>query len=241
MARLGLRVDGALERRREARRAQHAQAVLGEALARRRPRRGAPRASRSCCPSNGSIRCPSSGSMAMALKVKSRRARSAVMSSTNSTLSGPPPVAVRALAAQRRDLVVHARACTTVTVPCWIPVGITLRKNATTSSGPRVGARRPSPSRRRRGADRARSRRRSSRACPSRARRRQMPRTSSGTRSIRWRTSVDMARRSSTRAETARERALFHVPGVDDLAAGALLAGPPSPEPARACLAPRRA
>ena len=44
----------------------------------------------------------------MALIVKSRRARSAAMSSTKITLSGAPPVGIRRFAAQRGDLVRHA-------------------------------------------------------------------------------------------------------------------------------------
>ena len=134
----------ALERRREARGAQHAQAVLREALDRsRRPRGGSSR-SRSFCPSNGSISAGASGSMAIALMVKSRRARSAVMSSTKTTASGRRPSEYVRFSAQRRHLVVHARATSTVTVPCSIPVGITRGKMRITC---RVARRSRCPSR----------------------------------------------------------------------------------------------
>ena len=91
----------------EARGAEHAEAVLGEALASASPTARSTFARQICRPSNGSIEVAVRGSTAMALIVKSRRARSAVMSSTKCTASGRRPSVYVALAAQRGDLVVR--------------------------------------------------------------------------------------------------------------------------------------
>ena len=90
--RLGGRVDRQLEAPGEARRADQAQGVLGEALA-GSPTARSTRAARSDCPPCGSTSAPrrasrSIGSQAMALIVKSRRARSSVRETPKRTSSG---------------------------------------------------------------------------------------------------------------------------------------------------------
>jgi hypothetical protein len=92
------------------------------------------RRSMSFLPSNGSMMRPSSGSNAMALTVKSRRARSAVMSLTNSTVSGRRP---SEYAPSPRNVVTSNGfpSMSTVTVPCWMPVGMTREKIVRSSGG----------------------------------------------------------------------------------------------------------
>ena len=90
---------------------------------------------KSACPPNGSHR-PRTGLHAIALMVKSRRARSHSMSSTNDTLSGRLP---SEYAPSVRKVVTStgSPSSRTVTVPCFSPVSMTVRSanSCSTCSG----------------------------------------------------------------------------------------------------------
>src|SRR6267143_7260313 len=130
------RVRGSSARRRvEANRT----ARSGRSPSSRKRARGSPtdrrrRRSRSSTPENGSRSSPAMGSQAIAFTVKSPRARSPSMSARKVTELGRRPSRYRP--SPRK--VVTSTLCSpesTVTVPCCIPVGMTLGNSRTTCSG----------------------------------------------------------------------------------------------------------
>ena len=88
----------------------------------------------SSCPPNGSTRCPSSRSAAIAFIVKSRLERSSSIVAAYFTLSGCRP-SVYPLSVRNVVVSISFPNMCMVTVPCAMPVGITLRKIFMTSWG----------------------------------------------------------------------------------------------------------
>ena len=134
MAALVSRVELELERRDEARGAEHAQAVLREALVRVADRaEHAAREIAAAVERVDELRVDGVDGDRVDREVAPREVGRDVVDELDPV--GPAPVGVRPLAAQRRDLVVAARRCTTVTVPCSIPVGMARGKIASSSFG----------------------------------------------------------------------------------------------------------
>ena len=135
MARLGRRIERELERRDEARRAQHAQPVLARSARAGRRRRAAGPAPRSPRPSNGSMSLPSSGvdRDGVDREVAPREIGRDVVDELDRSRAGARRCRrPRRAASSPRS---GAPSFTTVTVPCSMPVGMARGKIVSSSFG----------------------------------------------------------------------------------------------------------